>query len=126
MTAGYSSIILMGNLGADPEAAMTKTGVRGARFSLAVNHARRDGEGNQRQSTDWFQVTVWGQLAELVKASLTKGSVVLVESTPRVRVWNDKQGNRRRGLQVVAREVILLDGGASSEAVDADEDDWLS
>jgi len=126
MTTGYSSIILLGYLGADPEAVVSASGTTGARFSLAVNHVWRDEEGNRRRFTDWFQVVVWGPLAELVKANFTRGSLVLVAGTPRILVWDDKRGGRRSRLQVIAREAVLLDTPSAVGPVEEVNEDWLT
>lgn len=109
MSAGYSSIALLGYLGHDPEMVRAERGTRGARFSVAVNRAWRDESGNRQKETDWYRVIAWGQLAETCLGYLSKGRLVFIAGRPRVRQWEDEEGEQREQVQVLARRVIFLD-----------------
>lgn len=113
MTIGLNKIFLAGNLGSDPQSFEIKGGEsKMAKFSLAVNERRGDGE----EATNWFRVSVFGKQAEACIKYLSKGSPVLVEGTVRVSKYKDKEGNEREGFDVTVGyngNVQFLPGGGS-------------
>lgn len=117
--AGISKVILIGNLGRDPETRYTPSGRLNVQFSMAVNRQFRDQSGAQQDRTTWFRVTGWGNLAEsMVKLSeqgyLAKGKQVYVEGRLEAREYTDQNGQQRTSLDVNATELQLLgsrDGG---------------
>ncbi len=119
--AGISKVILVGNLGRDPETRYTPNGTMNVQFTLAVGRRFRDQSGQQQDRTTWFRVTAWGKLAEVVdglsqNGYLTKGKQVYVEGRLESREYQDQQGQTRTSLDVNATELQLLGSRADSDA----------
>lgn len=117
----FSQIILIGNLGNDPEMRYTPTGVPVTSFSLAVNKTWTNQEGQRQEKTTWYRVNTWRKQAETVSQYLTKGSKVLVVGELEdARAYTDRDGNLRASLEVTAQTVRFLsgrgDGGAHDSA----------
>ena len=106
----YNKIILIGNLGRDPELSYTPQGTAVCKFSVATNERRRDKSGEQQDITTWFRVSAWGKQAENVSRYLTKGRKVYVEGRLHVEEWTDREGKPRQSLEVNASEVQFIDG----------------
>lgn len=105
-----NKVILIGNLGADPELRNTSTGKAVADLRIATSESW--GRGDDRQEkTEWHRVIVWDRTAENCAKFLSKGSKVYVEGRIQTREWNDRDGNRRFTTEIVAREVQFLGGG---------------
>ena len=118
--AGYSKVIVVGNLGQDPETRYTPSGAMNVRFSIAVNRRFKDSSGQDQERTNWFRVTAWGRLAETLdgftqRGYLSKGKQVLVEGRIELNEWTDQQGEKRASLEVTANELQLLGSRADSE-----------
>ena len=107
----YQQVVIVGNLGSDPELRFTPSGVPVATFPVAVNRRWTDGNGEQKEKTTWFRVTAWRKLAELCNQYLSKGRLVLVEGEIDASAWLDNQGNPRATLELTARNVRFLGGG---------------
>lgn len=107
----FNKIIVVGNLGRDPELRYTPQGLAVCNFSLATNEKKRDKAGEMQDITTWFRVTLWRQQAENAAKYLTKGSPVYVEGRLRVEEWTDRDGNNRHTLEVQATEMHFLSGG---------------
>jgi len=105
MAGSYNKVILIGNLGRDPEARTTPTGDNVASFSLATSERRQ----NQPEVTTWFNISVWGQLADIATQYLHKGSYVYVEGSLTQREYTTREGATRFSLDVRARELRMLD-----------------
>lgn len=117
----FNKIIIIGNLGRDPELRYTPQGIAVCDFSVATNEKKRDKSGEMHDVTTWFRVTLWRQMAENASKYLTKGSPVYVEGRLRVEEWTDRDGNNRHTLNVQASEMQFLSGGgARSEDLDRD------
>ncbi len=118
----FQQIMLVGNLGNDPEMRYTPSGVPVASFSLAVNRVWNSQDGQRQEKTTWFRVTAWRRDAELVSQYLSKGRQVLVlGEVEEARPWTDQNGNLRASLEVTARTIRFLggrDGGGSSFSAD--------
>ena len=111
--AALNKVMLLGNVGQDPETRQTPTGRPVANFSVATTDAW--GEGDDRQErTEWHQVVVWGKLAETCGQYLTKGRQVMVEGRLQTRSYADRDGNRRYTTEVVAQNVQFLASPAQS------------
>jgi len=115
----YQQVVVVGNLGSDPEMRFTPSGIPVTTFSVAVNRRWTDKDGNPREKTTWFRVTAWRKLAELCNQYLSKGRLVLVEGEVEASAWTDSQGNPRATLELQARKVRFLgrnqkEGGASA------------
>ena len=116
----FNKIILVGNLGRDPELRYTPQGTAVCNFSLATNEKKRDKAGELQDVTTWFRVTLWRQQAENAAKYLTKGSPVYVEGRLRIEEWSDRDGNNRYTLEVQGTEMHFLSGGQRPEDYDRD------
>src|SRR6476469_7875277 len=118
--AGISTIILIGNLGRDPETRYTPSGTMNVRFSMAVSRRFRDSQGQDQEKTNWFNVTAWGKLAETLdgltqRGFVAKGRQVYVEGRLDLNEYNDRETNEKRySLDVYATEFQLVGNRADS------------
>ena len=111
MARGVNKVILIGNLGADPEMKYTASGTPLCNFRLATSETFKDRDGNQQERTEWHRVTVWARLAEICGQYLAKGRQVYVEGSIRTRSWDDQNtGEKRYMTEIVGREVQFLGG----------------
>ncbi len=115
----FNKIILVGNLGRDPELRYTTQGTPVCSFSLATNEKRKDKTGEAQDITTWFRVTLWGRQAETASQYLTKGRPVYIEGRLRVEEWTDRDGKQRHTLEVNATDMQFIGGGRGEEAVAA-------
>ena len=118
--AGISKVTIIGNLGRDPETRYTPNGTMNVSFTVAVNRRFRDQGGQEQERTNWFRVTAWGKLAEIMDGMtqngyLTKGKQIYVEGRLEAREYQDPQGQTRTSLDVTANEIQLLGSRADSE-----------
>ena len=113
----FNKIIIVGNLGRDPELRYTPQGTAVCNFSVATNERRRDKAGEQQDITTWFRVNAWGRQAENVSKYLTKGQRVYVEGRLHVEDWTDRDGKARYTLEVNASDVQFLDRAADVEGI---------
>ena len=105
----YNKIILIGNLGRDPEIRRLESGAVVANFSLATNENYRDKAGNWQTITEWHNIVAWRNLAERAERDLKTGSMVFVEGKLTTRKWQDKDGNDRYTTEVLAAVIRPLD-----------------
>jgi single-strand DNA-binding protein len=117
MARGLSKIILIGNLGKDPEMKYTQQGTPVTTFNVAVGRVQKSQDGQTHEETDWYRVSAWRKLAEITNEYLRKGSRVYVEGRLSSREWQSQEGQTRTSLEVEASEVIMLDTKAQSEAL---------
>jgi len=110
-----NKVILVGNLGADPDVRETKNGSQVANLRVATTHRSKVGDDWQEQ-TEWHTVTVFGRQAELCGKYLEKGRQVYIEGRNQTRKWQDKNGNDRYSTEVVAKDVKFLGGRAPSDS----------
>ncbi len=101
-------VILIGNLGKDPEIRHLDNGAAVAKFTLATNESYRDKDGQWQTLTEWHDIVAWRQLAERAAASLKKGMTLYVEGKLSTRTWQDQDGNARRTTEVVANYFRIL------------------
>jgi single-strand DNA-binding protein len=106
--ASVNKVILIGNLGQDPEKRYTGSGAAVTSFSLATTNRWKDKSGQNQEQTEWHRVVVWGQQAESCAQYLSKGRPVYVEGRLQTRQWDDKNGNKRYTTEVVAQRVQFL------------------
>src|SRR6476619_3157730 len=115
----FNKIILIGNLGRDPELRYTPQGIAVCSFSMATNEKRRDKSGELQDLTTWFKVTLWRQQAENAAKYLTKGSPVYIEGRLRIEEWTDRDNNNRYTLDVQATDMQFIgsrsDGGGGGD-----------
>lgn len=117
--AGVNKVILVGNLGKDPEVRHLESGVMVANFPLATTESYKDrNTGERRQVTEWHNVVLWRGLAEVSEKYLKKGNQVYIEGKLRTRSWQDQEGNTRYTTEVIADNMTML-GGRPTEASDA-------
>ncbi|NKB38161.1 MAG: single-stranded DNA-binding protein [Gammaproteobacteria bacterium] len=123
MARGINKVILVGNLGNDPDIRYTAGGAAVANISLATTDSWRDKEsGEQQDRTEWHRIVFFGRLAEVVGEYLRKGSQVYVEGRLQTRKWQDKSGNDRYTTEIVANEMQMLGGrGGGGGAMPAND-----
>jgi single-strand DNA-binding protein len=109
MSAGsVNRVILVGRLGRDPEVRYTAEGVPVANFSLATDETFTDRAGDKQTRTEWHRIVAWKRLAEITGEYLSKGKQVYIEGTLRSRKWQDRDGNERTGVEIVAARIVML------------------
>ena len=108
--ASVNKVILIGNLGRDPELRFTRDGQGVANFTLATNERWRDKEGQNQERTEWHRIVVWGKTAENCAQYLQKGRSCYIEGRIQTREWEDKEGNKRQTTEIVAQNVTFLGG----------------
>ena len=113
MSKSINQVILMGNLTRDPELRTTPNGQNFCSFSLAINRSWQDQGGQQQEAVDFFDITAWGKLGELVNQYLSKGRKCLVMGRLSQRSW-EKDGQKHNKVEVVASDVTFLDGGGGA------------
>lgn len=115
--ASVNKVILVGNLGNDPEVRFTSGGACVANFNIATNERWRNKQtGEPEERTEWHRVVVWGKQAELCKEYLAKGRPVYIEGRLQTRKWEDKQGQPRYTTEVVCQQLQFLSGGRGAAA----------
>lgn len=114
MAKGLNKVMLLGNLGADPELKYTANGAPVCALSLATNESYKDQAGQWRERAEWHRVVVYGKTAESVAQYLTKGRTVFVEGKLRARKWRDQAGQERQITEIVADDVQFLGGKPTS------------
>ena len=114
--AGVNKVILIGNLGKDPEVRYLDNGVAVANFSLATTENYKNKEGERVSQTEWHNIVLWRGLAEVAEKWLKKGSSVYVEGKIRTRKWEDKDGNTRYNTEILADNMTMLGSKSTSES----------
>ena len=114
--AGVNKVILIGNLGKDPEVRYLDSGVAVANFSLATTESYKNKEGERVSQTEWHNIVLWRGLAEVAEKWLKKGSSVYIEGKIRNRKWEDKEGNTRYTTEILADNMTMLGKKEDSSA----------
>ncbi len=107
--ASLNKIMLIGNVGSDPEMRYSPNGKAVTSFRMATNYRYAGSDGEQREETEWFRVSVWGRQAESCNQFLSKGKRIYVEGRLRSSSWEGQDGQMRTSLEVSANRVIFLD-----------------
>ena len=119
MVRGLNKVQIIGNLGADPEMRYTPSGTAVTNFRVAVSRTRRGPDGNNIDETEWFRIVAWDspnyKLAEICDKYLRKGSKVYVEGRLQSRKYVDRENIERTSVEIVASEMIMLDGRGDGE-----------
>ena len=111
MARGVNKVIIVGNLGADPETRAMPSGTTVANLRIATTENWKDRQsGENQERTEWHRVALFGRLAEVAAEYLKKGSQVYIEGSLRTRKWQDKQGNERYSTEIVANDMQMLGG----------------
>jgi len=128
MSRGLNKVMIIGNLGRDPEMRYTPSGRPVTTFSVATSRSWNTSEGEKHVETEWFNVVAWSNLAEICKQYLAKGQQVYIEGRLQTRHWDDQEGNKHTSVEVVANEMIILgerreagEATAESESVEEEE-----
>jgi single-strand DNA-binding protein len=108
-------VVLIGNLGRDPDVQRLEGNIAVAKFPLATTESYKDKEGKTVSQTEWHTVVLWRGLAELAERFLHKGSLVYIEGRLRTRNWEDAQNVRRYATEIVADNLVMLDRKKDSE-----------
>ena len=120
--AGVNKVILVGNLGRDPQLDYTKSGMARCRFSLATTEQYNDCDGQRQEKTEWHNVVLWGRLAEIANEYLKKGRQVYIEGQIRTRQYEDQEGQQKWITEIIGREMQMLGGPrGDSDSQDSDE-----
>lgn len=114
MSRGFNRVVLIGNVGKDPEIRSTTSGVPVATFALATSEMWKDKDGLPQERTDWHNVVAWRKLAEIIQEIVKKGSRLLVEGKIQTRSY-EKNGEKRYVTEIVADNVLLLDGRKNAD-----------
>src|SRR5436853_4392429 len=109
MARGLNKVLLIGNLGKDPEMKYTPSGNPVTTFSVAVSRNWRTPDGENKEETEWFRIVAWEKLAETCNEYLRKGSKVYLEGRLQTREFQGQDGQQRQMVEVVANEMIILD-----------------
>jgi single-strand DNA-binding protein len=116
MSGSVNKVILIGNLGADPEVRFTPNSKAVANFRIATSESWTTDSGEKRERTEWHRIVVWGKLAELCGEHLTKGRQAYVEGRLQTHEWTDKENQRQFTTEVVADTVVFLGGKKPSSS----------
>jgi len=119
---GINKVILIGNLGKDPDLRHTANGSSVASFPLATSERWNDKSGAKQEHTEWHNIVAWGKLADIAHQYLKKGKSVYIEGKITNRSWNDKEGNKRYRTEIVANQLQFLGLSGSPELGAAADD----
>lgn len=108
MSRGLNKVMIIGNLGRDPEMRYTPSGRPVTTFTLATSRSWNSADGERHSETEWFNVVAWGNLAEICKQHLNKGQQVYIEGRLKTRRWEDKEGAKHTMTEIVASEMLML------------------
>jgi len=115
-----NKVMLIGNLGSDPELRHTTSGQAVASFNVATNESWGGKDGGERQErTEWHKIVMWARLAEIANEYLRKGHKVYIEGRLQTRQWQDQQGNKRYTTEIVAQTMLMLGGRGGGQMGDA-------
>lgn len=119
MSRSVNKVILIGNLGRDPEMKYTPGGQAVTRLGLATNERWKDKNGEFQERTEWHTVVCWGKLAETASQYLTKGQSVYIEGRLQTRNWEDKENKKHYSTEIIANEMVMLGGRGGGQSRDA-------
>lgn len=114
--AGVNKVILLGNLGKDPEVRVTESGRKVASFTLATTESYKDKNGERVDQTEWHNVVFWGPIADVIEKYLKKGSQIYVEGKLRTRSYEDKEGVKKYITEVIGSTMTMLGGRGEGKA----------
>jgi len=115
MAGGVNKVILVGNLGADPDMRYTPSGQGVCELRVATSESWNDKNGQRQERTEWHRIVVWGKRAEVCSKYLSKGRQVFVEGRIQTRTYDDKDGNKRYITEIIAAVVQFLGGGGGRD-----------
>lgn len=112
---GVNRVILIGNLGRDPELRRTPNGSSVVSFTLATTERWTDKNGQRQEKTEWHNIVAWGKLAEIANQYLKKGRTAYIDGRISSRSWDDRDGNKRQRTEIIANQIQFLGGGGASQ-----------
>jgi len=115
MANGLNKVILIGNLGRDPEVRYTPGGLAVANFSMATSETWKNKEGEKETRTEWHRIVAWGKLGEICGEYLSKGKQVYIEGRIQTREWEDKEGNKKYTTEIIALQMLMLGSRESAD-----------
>ncbi len=121
--AGVNKVILIGNLGRDPEIKYLEGNVARTSFSLATTESYKDKNGNRVDQTEWHNIIMWRGLAETAEKILKKGTQVYIEGKLQTRQWTDKENNKRNTTEIVAESFLILQRKDSGQSNSGESND---
>jgi len=121
--AGLNKVMIIGNLGTDPEMRFTPNGNPVTSFRIATSRNYTSPEGERKQETEWFDVVTWNRLAETCNQFLIKGKRAYVEGRLRTRNWEGQDGQKRSRIEIIANRVLFLDRQATASPMDENHHD---
>ena len=121
--AGVNKVILVGNLGKDPEVRHLEGGTAVANFPLATSESYKDKSGQRVEQTEWHNIVVWRGLAEVAEKYLKKGMTIYLEGKLRTRSWDDKEGHKRYTTEIVGDTFTILSKRENSASSGVDNND---
>jgi single-strand DNA-binding protein len=124
--AGVNKVILIGNLGKDPEIRRLDTGRAVANFSLATSETYKNKNGEKVTSTEWHNIVLWTPLAEIAEKYLHKGNQVYIEGKITTRTYDDKDGNKKYITEIVGREMTLLTNRGADAPMEERAQDYVN
>ncbi len=126
MAEGLNRVMLLGNIGADPELKMTQGGTAVLKLRLATTERYADKNGVRQERTEWHSVVIWGKRGEALHKYLSKGSSIFIEGSIRTSSYDDRDGNKRYKTEVVASNILLVGGRGGGARATSGEDDASS
>ncbi len=117
--AGINKVILIGNLGKDPEVRTLENGTKVANFTLATSETYKNKEGQKVTQTEWHNIVLWRGLAEIAERYLRKGNQVYIEGKIKTRSWDDKDGNKRYTTEITGDNLTMLGSRRDTDEADA-------
>lgn len=118
MASSLNKVMIIGNVGRDPEMRYTPDGKAQAKFSVAVSRVWTNQEGERKEETEWFNVVAWDKLAEICGNYITKGQKVYVEGRLQTRTWEGQDGQKHKSIDLVARDVVFMSSRTKTSASD--------
>jgi single-strand DNA-binding protein len=118
--AGVNKVILLGNLGADPEVRYTPSGMAVANFRIATSESYKNKEGQKEDKTEWHKIVTFGKLAEICGEYLNKGKQVYLEGRIQTSQWEDKEGNKRYTTEIICNQMQMLGRAGEKGSVPAE------
>ena len=122
MSRGLNKVMIIGNLGREPEMRFTPSGRPVTTFTVATSRSWNTADGERHNDTEWFNVVTWGNLAEICKQYLFKGQQVYIEGRLQPRHWEDKDGVKRSAVEIVASEMMMLGDRKESNSIQGVEE----
>jgi len=125
MSRGLNKVMIIGNLGRDPEMRYTPSGRPVTTFNVATSRSWNTSDGERHVETEWFNVVAWSNLAEICKQYLVKGQLVYIEGRLQTRHWDDSEGNKHTSVEIVANEMIILSDRRETNGTGAPTEDTV-